>query len=345
MNQEVSLKAFINSQRAFWGIEEKILFPQIFIPFFDKVAPKIHNGNLHFVKYPTIVTDPLSNQVATIGYTVDELGNIIKVSKVDEEYARNNEVWVVSLNERAEVSAKGLVINCDTYAFLCYPEYKEKKREDEEYQKVAKSNKVYNTCTSDGNPGWPKNSERGIDVYINNMAIKEHKEAWHRGASEIYISATTIWGGGVNLFTNQTDKTAYWGKLFGLDREYTVRKIEKISRADIRYERSKAIDMKIATRWGGPGDKRSDTMPFVIYEYDGWPSKTTITTTTHTAGRYNFIMKPEFNKNEYTFTVRTRNTPYYNGFFNWYQGHPFYACGHSKNSKQIAVDFYTRKPF
>ncbi len=351
MEHRASSGAFINSQKAFWGIEEMIFFPQIYIPFFNEREQKISEKGKRVNEYPTVVTDPISNIEVVTGYTVDEYGEIVEVERVDEEYAQYNEVWVVSLNERAEVSVVGFANDCDTYAFLCYPDYKGKHTVDQPSLRTNNTNNLRNTCTSDGNPGVPKDSERGIDIFINNMTIKEHKEPWHAGASEVNISMTTIWGRGVNEFTGQSDKTAYWdevsSRLFrkGYTREYIDEEIEKVNRPDINFERSKEIDMRIATKWGGPGDKRRDSMPFVVYEHDAWPSKATITTTTYTAGRY-IVVKPEFNINQYTFTVRTReSTPYCNSFFNWYQGNRFYACGSNRNNNEINIDFYTRKPF
>jgi len=91
---------------AFANIEGKNYYPQLFIPFYDELKA---NGKLS-IKDPVLViyaTDSPNSEYQ--GYSINNNGDLVKTKMVSEAYAKENEVWVVSLNER--VDSEGNVIN------------------------------------------------------------------------------------------------------------------------------------------------------------------------------------------------------------------------------------------
>ena len=344
MQKQISLEDFTNAQKAFWGIEEKILFPQIYIPFFGGDESESEEKNLRTSHHPVIVTDPISDQELVTGYTVDNYDQIIEVNDIDEQYARENEVWVVSLNETMEVPVANLVPGQDEYPFLGYPDYQHKATDSGQNSRTEGTYGTNETCTSDGNPSNPRETEKGIDIFVNRLTIKDHKEPWRSGKSEVFMAVTSVWGDGYDAFTNKVDRTPFWEHSLRevYDINQATLELKDVDRASVRNKRPQYLGKRIMSNWGAPGDKRRDSVPFVVFEYDGWPNQETKSATAFTAGRF-VIRVP--NSNQYTFTIRTRDTPYCTGYFNWYQGEDEYACGRQISSRDATIDFYTRKGF
>ena len=87
-----------SSNEAFKGIVDKDFFPQIFIPYYSelKKAGKIGISNPKIVLY-------VGDEGNTVNpYKLDSKNNLSqdKTISIDESYAKKNEVWVISLNER-----------------------------------------------------------------------------------------------------------------------------------------------------------------------------------------------------------------------------------------------------
>ncbi|NJN40912.1 MAG: hypothetical protein HC811_00370 [Flammeovirgaceae bacterium] len=84
---------------AFSNIKGKNYYPQIFIPFYDELKAK---GKLS-TKDPVLVVYTIDSQNSIYqGYSLDTDGNLIETQDVSEAFAKENEVWVVSLNERVD---------------------------------------------------------------------------------------------------------------------------------------------------------------------------------------------------------------------------------------------------
>lgn len=146
-------KGFFKAQQAFKGIEDTDYYPQIYIPFFEELKAKKENNNakvLSTEKEPVIVifTGDEAQEVFP-GYRLNEDGELEELSfQVDEYYARNNEVWVISLNERF---------------------FGNKENKTGETTGNEKIQTVPGTAT------------------ITDMALKCHFESWAAGASEAHI--------------------------------------------------------------------------------------------------------------------------------------------------------------
>lgn len=86
-------------QKFFTGFEDNAngeyhkSFIHIFVPFFDSI-------NINGI--PTIVVG-IGDEALARGYKFDNQGNL-QVVTVDENYAKNNLVWVISANERVDVN-------------------------------------------------------------------------------------------------------------------------------------------------------------------------------------------------------------------------------------------------
>jgi hypothetical protein len=96
---------FYDALDAFKGIAGTDYYPQIYIPFYEELKEKQTNTNARVLSTDT---DPVivlfsgdDSQDVFPGYKLNDDGELEETDfMVDEEYAMNNEVWVISLNER-----------------------------------------------------------------------------------------------------------------------------------------------------------------------------------------------------------------------------------------------------
>ncbi len=132
---------------AFSNIEGRNYYPQVFIPFYDELKA---SGKLS-IKDPVLVIYTIDSPNSVYqGYLLGSNGGLIKTQMVSEAYAKENEVWVISINER--VDSEGNLI--DAYV----------KDTGSRTQGVAYPNARFAT-----------------------MKIDSHKEEWVAGASEVHI--------------------------------------------------------------------------------------------------------------------------------------------------------------
>jgi len=168
-------------------VNGQTLYPQIFIPFFEEqqtAEPPIEPGDpgtpdpcLNVIStgpiYPNPVIvpysgDEIAGQEVFTGYTYDQSGLLIENIPVDECFAKKHRVWAVTLNER--VDETGNI-----------------------------------TQPVSGTPPQTTTVERAADTYIPSMTIKENKESFIKGASEIYLIAAVSWENGINPTSNQIE--------------------------------------------------------------------------------------------------------------------------------------------
>ncbi len=351
MRQNVSLADFDASQSAFWGIEENILFPQLYIPFYEKVHPSdkmmIKGSNMS----PVVAIDPLENQETISGHSVDRYEQVIELKGIDEDFASESEVWIISLNESIKIKTKDFVSDCNTLSFLCYPEYRSINLLKNKSSMNAKTN---GTCTHDGNTGNAKQntSGKGIDVYIDRLTIKSHKEPWYAGSSDVWLGFTSVWGGGFNEFDFKEDRDHYWDPLqtVGLSRNEQIYSsgtissdIIKVSRKKVKNKKELDLYDKQIEKWGE--QRRKSTIAWVAFEMDSWPSPRIAHTVYTYPHKFPFPFRSEYQSNSFSFSISTReSTPYGSGYFNWYQGHSKYACGARESNSEIDINFITEKP-
>jgi hypothetical protein len=352
MQENVSSLSFKASQKAFWGIEQDILYPQLYIPFYEEARLQNKNFNQRNVYHPVIAVDPIENQETVTGYIIDEQGQTQELEGIDEDYARESEVWIISLHESIKAKEDGFTNECENLPLLCYPDYKNTPSTKD----IALRNaKTYGTCTNDGNTGNAREDTngKGIDVYVDRVTIKTHKEPWHSGRSDVWLGFTSLWGGGFNEFDFTKDRDHYWDPIqtVGIGRDDQIYSrgtissdLIKVRRRDVRNK--KEIDMydKQIEKWGE--GRRKSAIAWVAFEMDSWPSPRITHTVNTRPNWFPYPLGPSFSGNSFTFSVRTReSTPYGSGYFNWYQGHEKYACGARENNNEIDISFITEKPF
>jgi hypothetical protein len=137
---------------AFNSIDGKNYYPQVFIPYYDELKGK---GKLS-TKSPTLViyTNDSPNSLYP-GYSLNNEGNLVELKTlISEDYAKENEVWVISINERVDNDGNLL----DMY-------------------KDASTNS-----------GRTMASPSAI---VDRMTCKCNKESWAAGASEVNIIIVT----------------------------------------------------------------------------------------------------------------------------------------------------------
>jgi hypothetical protein len=96
-----------HAMNAFFNIKGVDFFPQVFIPFYEdlEAAGKLGKQEVTIVIHPG---DDTVNEAP--GYALNERNELVPTGRmIDADYLRNNEVWVISLNERvnslAEIAA------------------------------------------------------------------------------------------------------------------------------------------------------------------------------------------------------------------------------------------------
>lgn len=109
MDESVNIEGNVGRALAqFKGIEGRDLYPQIYIPFYENVKQRREANpqtRLALVQEsPKIVLyDGDETQTVFKGYYLNDSGELTESNlEIDEEYAENNEVWVISLNENID---------------------------------------------------------------------------------------------------------------------------------------------------------------------------------------------------------------------------------------------------
>ena len=143
----------LKSSNAFFNIESKNFYPQLFIPFYEELLEKgvINRGSkLSGKNLPLLVFKIGDDEIDKVtGYLLDKSGKLIEfTSKINEEFAKQNEVWVISLNERVFSS--------------------------EDIQRISK-NKNFKQLSI-------------LTSKIEKLKVKVDYEDWTGGASDVYIN-------------------------------------------------------------------------------------------------------------------------------------------------------------
>lgn len=141
-------RAGSNLLSPFINIDGNNYFPQIYIPFYDelKADGKIGKEAPRIVIYTN--DSPNSSYQS---YRIDKQGNLIDDMLVTEEFAKENELWIISINER--VNNLGEPLN------------------------IYKKSESSNTSKTLASPS----------AIVDQIKCKCHKESWAAGASEVNI--------------------------------------------------------------------------------------------------------------------------------------------------------------
>ena len=264
---------------AFKNLDGQYFFPQIFIPKMQHDEEENSsrgnnldgsNSDISFVVFggelPTdITTYPGGN------YPNLKLGannTLINSGVANEQYSEDNEVWVISLNEVTAGLLAPPIGNCfDPSDPECYPTGGgggsggggSSSGVDTDPAELSRS---YHPEMNTNNP---------VNCKIQNMIVREHKESWVAGGSEIAIRSllNTINGrilGDINLGFDQyystLGTTSFLGK--GI-KFFTRKKIKNGTVEDVNFTLQTGWPTNIITT--GPV-----FYDFVIFEKDSWPT-------------------------------------------------------------------------
>lgn len=144
-----------NAMNAFINFDGEDFYPQIYIPFYEELKQRGKIG----VSPAIIAIHPGDDNINQVpGYTLNERNELIESGiMLDEAYAKGNEVWVISLNERVHTPEENIPVeNNDTN----------------------------------------KNARTQASVYYYNfvnMRLKEHMESWLSGENDVRWTGVVNW--------------------------------------------------------------------------------------------------------------------------------------------------------
>jgi len=255
------------------------LYPQLFIPFYEELKK---SGKIGKEVPVLVIYSGDEHTEKRVGYTVDNNNRITKTDfEIDESYAKQHEVWVVSLSERVFHSAD-------------ITKYEERKKA--EIKKAgarafyASTGNAYSDCQDLPYGQSPVYGEsQGIKLTIPSLSIKTYKESWIAGASEVYVVIASTWGNGHTQYPpfNSITNTSPIDRSFVYDENYLTFKeneLVEVSRSDVGQYYQVGTQYPDFTRatifpyeWGVKRtlsngatytDIRRDCLVYAIYEYD-----------------------------------------------------------------------------
>lgn len=322
-------------------------FPHIAIFFRDESQPNVSVRTASGNSLPVIlIENPLSETDAEPGYTLDEKGNLVQMDTlVTEEYAKENEVWVLAQNERVKTIEQArtnvIPIDCDNPDCIPPPNRP---------PNLPPSDPVgCNDGVKDGTI-----SDDGIAIIVDRFRVTTHKESWYRGGSEVQVVvASTSGKEGAQKYWTQSLKTID-DPIVGSVSLPTIKAqadfgLAKASRTDVKNKKPINIYRNITyTGWvtsnpqganytayfdwkatfrnaGFPKkadfvDKRADNIIWAMYEYDNVSRKSTTITWSESGnsgkGTISFPSRDgEYNKGVFSSDINSKYYPcYYTSF-------------------------------
>jgi hypothetical protein len=216
------------------------LFPQIYIPYFENISND-PNARSASNSSPLVVIFNGDETIEELpAYKLDEQNNLVKTNiMVDEDYAFNNEVWVISLNERIEA---------DPTSDLGYAFKNDMILEDKK-----------------GDLSFASQSATQINGSITNLKIQCRKESWANGKHEVNVARYVTFYGAVDQNGN-----AYFNSL-SPQYQHDHMKTATIRKRDVKNGKWKNIDLNhdFTNNWT---TDNGEYMAVSIFECDNWPA-------------------------------------------------------------------------
>lgn len=214
-----------NSLDAFINIDGTDYLPQLYIPFFDKQLKDLSENNKSSSQ-PLIITPVQETDgiESFMGYYEDDNQELAESGiMVDEVYASLHPVIVIN-TEGSDCDGNMHTISC---------------------------NDPIGNDTSDSSDTNSSISR----LFIEDMKVKHHKEAWHNGASEVEYVQIDVNKATGDIVVNQDPNNI------------NDIRIRKFSRKEIRRENNININRNIKN-----GLSNNQTYVLVIFEKDGFPA-------------------------------------------------------------------------
>jgi len=225
-----------NYLASFKNIKGSNYYPQLFIPFYDELK----SANRIGIANPVLVIATGADQYSFTAYQ-NVNGKIIELpNKVDELFAKQSEVWVISINERVD----------------------------------SNGNLLTELITKDNGNGRVQGLSYP-NAKFENMRISSHKESWAYGGSEVNIKRWKSF----YTFTQYGNAIAVGVTNEDTPEDGDGRQIYQFSRNDVKYDRNININWVYAADWpswqvavDGSTTQHTDYVYYVIFEYDPWPT-------------------------------------------------------------------------
>jgi hypothetical protein len=275
---------------AFKNLKGENFYPQIYIP---KMQHDEENNSANFVANSNSVADadikicvyagsqPLPNTTESFpGYEINNSDSLVAWGPINEDYSNEHEVWVFSLNE--VVNNNGLLsAPTDEPCGPSNPNYPEctygggggsggggtgsSPTSDPDYdeeENFRSSNPYVGDATH-----YLKNCK------IDEMTVREHKENWIAGGSEVAIRAV------LNTHNNRENGLAFPAA----DKQYKSdqaswqlgKLICKVSRKKVNNQTKFTANYTLQAQWPSRYERLDPVwFDFVIFERDVWPSPT-----------------------------------------------------------------------
>lgn len=233
----LNIKKIASDLEVFKGINGENLYPQLYIPNFDAhltAKSRISSRTTDEQVVEFVIYDGNEEVVNVPTYTYNEEGEIIPTGTIaNEQYAIENEIYVISINE---------------------------------------------TVDNDGVP--PANT--GVDQIlgetnfrIENIHVKDTKESWLSGDSEVHIKAVgATWNHRVNGSAS-SGVIDYPVLRYASSTDLKGFEIKKVKRSDILSGVGSQYTINYPLHIGWKIDNfYSDPIvySYVIFEYDKWPA-------------------------------------------------------------------------
>jgi hypothetical protein len=327
----------------------RITYPQIFIPNYEELKKRgiIGSKNPTIFIYNSFRKAEDRKEGSFPSYAVDEKGQLMNIASVNEEYAKNNEVWVISINERIKSQ--------ESYAKL---RKKSNNSGARLYGFSPDLNSVASNCSDNNDQLIAPNVSTGYRLNIYAIQVYSHHEPWYSGASEIAVRLASVWGNGKRQTypydsyntTSQDDGSVLW--LGGSDSRYNDAPTDGNSNEFIAVSRNQVgrdanqyipnINYNASwdnryPNWGQQNDPRGDCMYYTFYEEDTVGSDGQVLIVSYPA------IGPATNvSNQYTMPVHSNEPPYGSGYIYFYTNPD---CFITTVYNDIRIDWQLRTPF
>jgi hypothetical protein len=289
--QKMNVPKINNALNAFKNIDGSNYYPQIYIPKFQheedmkeekNYTPPTENIISELIVYiyysgDAEVDSSTNENESYAGYVLDSTNQLVYWGMVNEEYANDNEVWVISLNESVGNGGN-----------FCPPEYV-----NGGYQYCPES--LYGYCCGGDNPPppppggcngdpdcdptmfapttipFPELGHNKVNFRITEMVVKDGKESWLAGKSEISIRAV------LNCHNDRTIGSPYPAitQRYKSDQtaNYLGNLIRKYKRREINRGTQVLVNYNLQTNWQNSNHLQDPVyFDYVIFERDIWPA-------------------------------------------------------------------------
>jgi hypothetical protein len=281
-------RTFTSTLALFGNLDGDKYFPQVFIPSYSELAA---GGQIGRNPQITAVFYAGDESVSTVeSYTLAKDGTWQITAQVTENVARSKEIWVFSLNETFTNNIDLSVVPYGTG--LGTGKDHVVRPGDSNTEPVQKPTGPTGPILPW--PSVPKSSDY-YWPYIQDMTIREHKESWLAGKSDIYMKTYTGWN--YNMSKNPYDETPK--QIMWVNNAYGDVYVQKFKRSWIPNTAYR-VNFGYAGSWlPGPYNAagwEGDAFNYVIFEKDQWPvgDKHAIIDNKGHAGDYSYKSADEY---------------------------------------------------